>query len=142
VIYVLLEKAAKDQREGSKPSFPLWLAPTQVRIIPIKPEFLQYCEQLADKISGNNIRIDVDDRNESVGKSIRDAETEWIRFIIVIGDKEVNATTLSIRDRKTGAVRDLSIDELVKDIKEETKDMPFLRLNMSRALSKRPQIMV
>ncbi|MGI0072500.1 MAG: threonine--tRNA ligase [Nitrosotalea sp.] len=142
VIYVLLEKAAKDQREGRKPSFPLWLAPTQVRIIPVKPEFLQYCEQLADKISGNNIRVDVDDRNESVGKSIRDAETEWIRFIIVIGDKEVNATMLSIRDRKTGAVRDLSIDELVKDIKEETKDMPFLRLNMSRALSKRPQIMV
>jgi threonyl-tRNA synthetase len=142
VIYVLLEKAAKDQREGRKPSFPLWLAPIQVRIIPIKPEFLQYCEQLADKISGNNIRVDVDDRNESVGKSIRDAETEWIRFIIVIGDKEVNATTLSIRDRKTGAVRDLSIDDLVKDIKEETKDMPFLRLNMSRVLSKRPQIMV
>ncbi|HXX06142.1 MAG TPA: threonine--tRNA ligase, partial [Candidatus Bathyarchaeia archaeon] len=142
VIYVLLEKAAKDQREGRKPSFPLWLAPTQVRIIPIKPEFLQYCEQLADKISENDIRADVNDRNESVGKSIRDAETDWIRYIIVIGDKEVNATTLSIRDRKVGTVRDLSINELIKDIKEETKGMPFLRLNMSRALSKRPQIMV
>ena len=142
VIYVLLEKAAKDQREGRKPSFPLWLAPTQVRIIPIKPEFLQFCEQLADDISRNDIRVDVDDRNESVGKSIRDAETEWIRYIIVIGDKEVNATTLSIRDRKIGTVRNLSIDELIKDIKEETKDKPFLRLNMSRALSKRPQIMV
>ena len=142
VIYVLLEKAAKDQKEGRKPYFPLWLAPTQVRIIPVKPEFLQHCEQLADKISGNDIRVDVDDRNESVGKSIRDAETEWIRYIIVIGDKEVNATTLSIRDRKSGTVQNLSIDELIKEIKEETKGMPFLRLNMSRALSKRPQIMV
>jgi threonyl-tRNA synthetase len=142
VIYVLLEKAAKDQREGRKPSFPLWLAPTQVRIIPIKPEFLQFCEKLADEISGNDIRVDVDDRNESVGKSIRDAETEWIRYIIVIGDKEVNAATLSIRDRKVGTVRNLSIEELIKDIKEETEDKPFLRLNMSRALSKRPQIMV
>ena len=137
-----MEKAAKDQKEGRKPYFPLWLAPTQVRIIPVKPEFLQHCEQLADKISGNDIRVDVDDRNESVGKSIRDAETEWIRYIIVIGDKEVNATTLSIRDRKSGTVRNLSIDELIKEIKEETKGMPFLRLNMSRALSKRPQIMV
>jgi threonyl-tRNA synthetase len=142
VIYVLLEKAAKDQKEGRKPSLPLWLAPNQVRIIPIKPEFLQFCEQLADKITTDNIRVDVDDRNESVGKSIRDAETEWIRYIIVIGEKEVNATTLSIRDRKTGTVRNISIVELVKEIKEETKGKPFLPLNMSRDLSKRPQIMV
>ncbi len=142
VIYVLLEKAAKDQKENKKPSLPLWLAPTQVRIIPIKPEFLQFCEHLADKIMTNNIRVDIDDRNESVGKSIRDAETEWIRYIIVIGEKEVNATTLSIRDRRTGTVKNISIDELVKEIKEETGDKPFLRLNMSRAISKRPQIMV
>lgn len=142
VIYVLLEKAAKDQREGRKPGLPLWLAPTQVRIIPVKPEFLDYCEKLAEKISQNDIRVDLDDRNESVGKSIRDAETDWIRYIIVIGEKEVSATKLSIRDRKTGTVKELAVDELVKEIKEETKDMPFLRMNMSRYVSKRPQIMV
>jgi len=67
VIYVLLEKAAKDQKEGRKPMLPLWLAPTQVRIIPIKPEFLDHCEKLAEKISQKNIRVDLDDRNESVG---------------------------------------------------------------------------
>src|SRR5713226_1268681 len=142
VIYVLLEKAAKDQTEGRKPQFPLWLAPTQVRFIPVKPEFLDHCEKLAEKISANDIRVDVDDRNESIGKSIRDAETEWIRYIIVIGEKEVSATTLSIRDRKTGNVKNLTVDELVKGIKEETKDKPMMRLNMSRRLSKRPQIMV
>ncbi|MDE1867547.1 MAG: threonine--tRNA ligase [Thaumarchaeota archaeon] len=142
VIYVLLEKAAKDQREGRKPGLPLWLAPTQVRIIPVKPEFLNYCEKLAEKISQNDIRVDLDDRNESVGKSIRDAETDWIRYIIVIGEKEVSATKLSIRDRKTGTVKELAVDELVKEIKEETNGMPFLRMNMSRYVSKRPQIMV
>jgi len=142
VIYALLEKAAKDTKEGRKPQFPLWLAPTQVRIIPVKPEFLDYCEKIADKVSSFDIRVDVDDRNESVGKSIRDAETDWISYIMVVGEKEVNATKMSIRDRKAGNVKELSVEELVKEIKEQTHDKPFMKLNMNRHLSKRPQIMV
>ncbi len=142
VIYALLEKAAKDQKEGRKPGLPLWLAPTQVRVIPVKPEFLEYCERLAEKVSQNDIRVDLDDRNESVGKSIRDAETEWIQYIIVIGEKEVNATKISIRDRKSGNVKELTLDELIDEIKTKTRDKPFLKMNMSRYLSKRPQIMV
>lgn len=142
VIYTLLEKAAKDQREGRKPMFPLWLAPTQVRIIPVKPEFLDYCEKLADQLTENEIRVDVDDRNESVGKSIRDAETEWIRYIIVIGEKEVNSTILSIRDRKSKEPQNLTVEKFIAEIKEETKGKPFMRINMGRSLAKRPQIMV
>jgi len=142
VIYALLEKAAEDTKKGRKPQFPLWLAPTQVRIIPVKPDFLDYCEILAEKLSTDNIRADIDDRNESVGKSIRDAEIEWIRYIVVIGEKEVNAEKMSIRDRKSGNVKDLSVDDLIKEIKDETRDKPFMRLNMNRNLSKRPQIMV
>ncbi|TSA18284.1 MAG: threonine--tRNA ligase [Nitrosopumilales archaeon] len=142
VIYALLEKAAKDTSEGKKPQFPLWLAPTQVRLIPVKPEFLNHCEKLAEKISTNDIRVDVDDRNESVGKSIRDAETEWIRYIIVIGEKEVNAEKIGIRDRKSADAKILSVDELIKSIKEETLGKPFMRLNMNKHLSKRPQIMI
>ncbi len=142
VIYTLLEKAATDQRGGRKPMFPLWLAPTQVRLIPVKPEFLDHCEKLADKLTENNIRVDVDDRNESVGKSIRDAETEWIRYIIVIGEKEANSPMLSIRDRKSKDPQSLSVDEFIANIKEETKDKPFMRINMGRSVAKRPQIMV
>lgn len=142
VMYTLLEKAAKDQREGKKPMFPLWLAPTQVRLIPVKPEFLDHCEKLADKLTENNIRVDIDDRNESVGKSIRDAETEWIRYIIVIGEKEANSTMLSIRDRKSKDPQNLSVEDFISNIKEETKDKPFMRINMGRSLAKRPQIMV
>ncbi len=142
VIYVLLEKAAKDAKEGRKPQFPLWLAPTQVRLIPVKQEYLQYCEKIAEKISSNDMRVDIDDRNESVGKSIRDAEIEWIHYIIVIGEKEANATNLSIRDRRSGNVREISVDELIKEIKDETKGKPFSKLNMNRYISKRPQIMV
>ena len=142
VIYVLLEKAAMDIKEGRKPQFPLWLAPSQVRVIPVKPEYLEYCQKLAERITGFDIRVDVDDRNETVGKSIRDAETDWIPYILVIGEKEVSAEKFSIRDRKSGSVKELSIDDLIKEIKEQTKGKPLMKLNMDRSLSKRPQIMV
>lgn len=142
VIYALLENAAKDSKEGRKPSLPLWLAPTQVRVIPLKEEFLEFCETLSKKISSNNIRVDIDDRNESIGKRIREAEKEWIRYILVIGEKEANSQNLSIRDRKTGNVRDLSFDEFISEIKEAMKGKPFSKLNLPRFVSKRPQIMV
>lgn len=142
IIYALLEKAAKDIKEGKKPQFPLWLAPTQVRVIPLKEEFNGFAETLADKISSNNIRVDIDDRNESIGKRIREAEKEWIRYILVIGEKEVNSTNLSIRDRKTGDVKELSFDNFLNEINEQTKGKPFIGLNLPKHLSKRPQLMV
>jgi threonyl-tRNA synthetase len=142
VIYALLEKAALDQKEGRKAQIPLWLAPTQVRVIPLKEEHLKYCEDLTEKLGKNDIRVDIDDRNETVGKRIREAETDWIRYSLVIGDKELNQANLSVRDRKTGDVKEISFDEFVKEIKEQTANKPFTKINLSRYLSKRPQIMV
>ena len=142
VIYALLEKAAKDSKEGRKPQLPLWLSPTQVRVIPLKDEFNEFCNNLADKISSNDIRVDIDDRNESIGKRIREAEKEWIRYILVIGEKEANSENLSIRDRQTGKVRELSFDDFLNEIKEQTKGKPFSGLNLPKYLSKRPQLMV
>ncbi len=142
IIYALLEKAAADIKKGKKPEFPLWLAPTQVRIISVKPEFFNYCEGLADKISSSDIRVDIDERNESVGKRIRDAETEWIRYTLVVGEKEINSEKLNVRDRKTGEVSEHVFDEFISEIKNETKNKPFLPLNMTRRFSLRPQIMV
>ena len=142
IIYALLEKAAKDSYEGRKPQFPLWLAPSQVRIIPLKEEFNDFTEKLCDKISANNIRVDIDDRNESIGKRIREAEKEWIRYILVIGDKEANSQNLSIRDRQTGDVRELSFDDFISEFNEQTKGKPFSGLNLPKHLSKRPKLMV
>ena len=142
IIFVLLEKAAKDIKEGKKPQFPLWLAPTQVRVIPLKEEFNDFVETLTDKISCNNIRVDIDDRNESIGKRIREAEKEWIRYILVIGEKEVNSENLSVRDRKTGDVKELSFDDFLNEINKQTKGKPFSGLNLPKYLSKRPQLMV
>jgi threonyl-tRNA synthetase len=142
LIYALLENAAFDQKQGKKPHLPLWLAPTQVRIIPLKEEFLKYCEDLADKISQSEIRVDIDDRNETIGKRIRESETDWIRYTLVIGEKEINQSNLSVRDRSSGDVKELSFDGFIKEIKEQTKDKPFSKLNLAKYLSQRPQIMV
>ena len=142
IIFALLENAARDSKEGKKAHLPLWLSPTQVRLIPIKPEFLQFCENLADKITDSKIRVDVDDRNESIGKRIRDAETEWIRFILVIGEKEVNTQDVNVRDRETGEVKQMSFDDFISKIHEQVKNKPFAHLNSNRFVSIRPQIMV
>jgi len=142
IIYALLEKAATDSHEGRKPQFPLWLSPTQVRIIPLKEEFNDFCDKLTEKISANSVRVDIDDRNESIGKRIREAEKEWIQYILVIGEKEANSENLSIRDRQTGKVRELSFDDFVNEIKEQTKDKPFTGLNFPKYISKRPNLMV
>ncbi|MBS1268778.1 MAG: Threonine--tRNA ligase [Nitrosopumilus sp.] len=142
IMYALLEKAAKDSKEGRKAQLPLWLAPTQIRIIPLNEEFYDFCEKLTDKLSANNIRVDIDDRNESIGKRIREAEKEWIQYILVIGEKETNSENLSVRDRQTGNVKDISFDDFLTEISNQTKGKPFTGLNMPRHLSKRPQLMV
>ena len=142
IIYVLLEKAARDAYEGRKPQFPLWLAPTQVRIIPLKEEFNEFTEKLSDRVSEKDVRVDIDDRNESIGKRIREAEKEWIRYILVIGEKEAGSQNLSIRDRQTGSVRELSFDEFISEIKEQTSGKPTTGLNLPKYLSKRPNLMV
>jgi threonyl-tRNA synthetase len=142
VIYALLEKFAKQAKEGKRPQFPLWLAPTQVRLIPLKDDFLEFTGKLASTLTKQNVRVDIDDRNDTINKRIRDAEKEWISYVLVIGEKELNSTSLSVRDRTTGNVRQLSIEDFVKEIKDATNDKPNSKLNSAVLLSRRPQIMV
>jgi len=142
IIYALLEKAAKDGKEGRKPQFPLWLAPTQVRLIPLKDDFLEFASNLASKLTEQNIRVDIDDRNDTIGKRIRDAEKEWISYVLVIGEKEMNSASLSVRDRTTGDVRQLSTEDFVKEIQNATSGKPTSKLNSAVLLSQRPQIIV
>ena len=142
VIYALLEKFAKQAKEGKRPQFPLWLAPTQVRLIPLKDDFLEFTSKLAEKLTEQNVRVDIDDRNDTINKRIRDAEKEWISYVLVIGEKEVNSPSLSVRDRATGDVRQLSIEDFIKEIKDATNGKPISKLNSAILLSQRPQIMV
>lgn len=139
VVYALLEKAYLDQIQGKVPILPTWLSPTQVRILPVTEEFTKYCIKLAKKLTKEKIRIDVDDRSERIGKKIRAAEQEWIPYTIVIGEKEVNSNSFNVRIRKEDRKElPLTEKELIKRIKEETKDLPYVPLTLPLLLSLRP----
>ena len=104
VIYALLERAHLKSLAGEKPQLPFWLAPTQVRLIPVNENFIEDCVAISNALPG---RIDVDNRDEKVGKKIRDAEREWINLIVVFGDKERESGKLPVRKR-SGSIEEMS----------------------------------
>ena len=140
IVYALLEGAAIDQKKGKTPMFPLWLSPTQVRVIPITDRHVSYCEKLMQKVESAKIRVDLDDRDETLSKKIRQAEREWIPYIIVIGDKEIENNTVSVRTRADGESRNnISFDDLIKEITSLIKRRVFVPLSPSlKRLSRRP----
>lgn len=134
-----LSEILEDASGKKNPTFPLWLSPTQVRLCPVNDSFIKYCEKIGEKIEKENIRIDIDDRAESVQKKIRDSEVEWVPMIVVVGEKEKKSGKLAVRFRETGKVENMEPKELVKKIKKETKDYPFKPLPLPRLLTKRPK---
>lgn len=142
IIYALLEKSAKMSKEGGIASLPLWLSHTQVRVIPVSQEHIVHCEKMLAELTENQIRTDIDDRDETVGKKIRESETEWVRYTIVIGNKEINSDKLIVRDRDEGKQREITLHHLINEVKAQTRDKPYLPLNLPLRLSARPQIIV
>ncbi len=139
VMYALLEKAYMESEKGKNPTFPLWLSPTQVRLCPVNDSFIPFCEELAEKMEKENVRVDVDDRAESVQKKIRDAEMEWVPYIVVVGEKEKDSGKLAVRFRKSGEVKEMTPEEVVKLVRKEAEGYPFKSLPLPRLLSKRPK---
>ena len=135
VVYAMLESQAKKMKKGQKGMLPLWLAPTQIRLLPVSDQFLGYCEQLSEKIP---FRVDIDDRDMTVGKKIRDAEREWVPFVAVIGEKEQSEGFLSVRSRADGQQREMKLEEIIDIIKSGTEGKPFKRLPMPKMMSMRP----
>ncbi|WP_299237814.1 threonine--tRNA ligase [Sulfurihydrogenibium sp.] len=97
---------------------PVWLSPVQVKIIPIADKHLEYAETVKQKLLENDIRVELDDRNERMNKKIRDAELQKIPFMLVVGDKEVETGTVAVREKGKQGSQTLSIDEFVSKIKE------------------------
>jgi threonyl-tRNA synthetase len=144
VIFVLLEEASRKVKAGGIPYLPFWLSPTQVRIIPVnKNQHLDYCLKIADELSARNrIRTDIDDREESVAKRIRDAESEWIHYILVIGDNEIQQQNITVRDRqRKGEQIRIKLEVFIENISTQLQDKPYIPLNLPKLISDRPQIM-
>lgn len=104
-------------------NFPVWLSPEQVRVIPVADAHVAYAREVAEKLQAENIRVDLDDSNESMGKKIRNAKKDRLPYFIVIGDKEVDAKNVTLESR-SGSSEQITVDDLVlrltKEIKERT----------------------
>jgi len=138
-VYALLEKAYREQQEGRVPMLPLWLAPTQVRVIPVSDRFLKHAQKIADTLEKNCIRADVDDRPLTMQKKVREAETEWINYVLVIGQREIDSGVVPVRDRKLRKIRRMRLQQLINEMREKTAGKPFQPLTLPRELSRRPQ---
>ncbi len=136
VICSLLEKSAVDKKD-KPPMLPLWLIPTQVRIIPIAERHIEKSEEIAQLLRNQNIRVDIDDRHETVGKKIRNAGGEWAPYVIVIGDREIEDGPLTVNIRETNEKISMEIDDLVKKIHNQTEGMPFRKLPLPVKLANR-----
>ena len=105
--------------ESTGGAFPIWLAPVQVAILPISEKHLDYAQKVNEQLIASDIRCELDSRSESLGAKIRDAEMQKIPYILVLGDKETQAKTVSVRARGKKESQDFSLSEFIINIQKE-----------------------
>jgi threonyl-tRNA synthetase len=140
-MYALLEKAAREAEQGKLPMLQTWLSPTQVRIIPVAERHLSRALEVVKELG---FRTDIDDRDETVSKKIRDAGREWVPYVVVIGDDEQASGQLTVTVRadstpKSPAKVKMSVEDLRRRISSETAAKPWRRLPLPVRLSERPR---
>jgi threonyl-tRNA synthetase len=138
VICAMLENTANQEVAR----LPTWLSPIQVRIIPVAERHLVAADAVASRLREAQIRVDLDDRDESVGKKVRDAGMEWVPYVVVIGDTEKDSGTLTVTVRARSKPNKphketMTEDVLIEEIQEETAGMPFRPLYTPVKLSKK-----
>jgi len=140
VICALLENTASQE----VPSFPAWLAPTQVRLVPVAERHACFAEEIGNRLNAAGIRADVDDRDESVNKKIREAGMDWVPYVAVIGDQEAETGRLMVTirrlsEKKKPCKESMTESELVQAVKMETAGKPVRPLYTPRLLSRKPR---
>jgi len=138
VLWGLIESAIRN-KETIVPGFKTWLSPIQVRIITVSNEQNEYALRILDILNGESYRCDWDDREETVGKKIRQSEIEWIPYTVILGKKEQNNQTVSIRKRlinepigpkkqTSEQTNDVKLDQLLEMLEEDTRNFPKYKL--------------
>ncbi|MBU0586432.1 threonine--tRNA ligase [Candidatus Micrarchaeota archaeon] len=140
VVYAMLEQEAMHMKQGKKGQFPLWLSPTQVRLIPIGEKHLKFALDMHKSANERKVRVDLDDTEETLGKKIRNAEMDWCPYIAVIGDNEMQTGKISVSIRETGEKKEMEFSELLSEIEGKTKQMPYEPISFGKRVSERPVI--
>ncbi len=100
--------------------FPVWLAPVQVKVLPISNTFLQYASLVSDKLKAAGIRCELDTRDEKLGYKIREAQLDKVPYMVVIGRNEQDNKTTAVRGREDGDIGSMSVEELVRRVLNES----------------------
>ena len=108
--------------EETKGAFPVWLAPKQVKILPITHKHVKYANKIKEELQEKGIRVEVDDRNEKTGYKIREAQLSKVPYMLIVGDKEVENATVSVRDRKDGDIGSIKTEDFIKRIVNEVEE--------------------
>jgi threonyl-tRNA synthetase len=134
VVAAILEKTATMET----PQLPTWLSPTQVRFIPVGEEHVAYCDDLVAELDEADVRADVDERDESVGKRIAKAETDWVPYYVVVGDREVEGDTMGVNVRAENDEIDMRFADLKGRLDEEIGDLPRKERYLPKHVSDHP----
>lgn len=104
-------------------AFPVWLAPVQVRVLPISDQTLSYAKTVLDKLKKAGIRAEIDERNEKIGYKIREAQLQKLPYMLIVGEKEAQSGKVSIRSRGQGDLGEFTLEEFAEKVKKEEKEM-------------------
>ncbi|ADQ04223.1 threonyl-tRNA synthetase [Caldicellulosiruptor owensensis OL] len=121
VVFGSIERFIAILTEHFGGAFPVWLAPTQVRVIPVSDNFNNYAAKVSQILKENGFRVEEDYRSETVGYKIRDAQLQKIPYMVIVGEKEQKENTVAVRDRKKGDLGSFTIDEFVSMMKEKVE---------------------
>ena len=108
--------------EETKGAFPLWLAPVQVKVLPIADKFIEYANTVVEKLEAHGVRVELDDRNEKIGYKIREAQLQKVPYMLVVGEKEQEANSVGVRARGKGDIGAVDVNEFVENIVKEIKE--------------------
>jgi len=107
-------------------AFPTWLSPVQVKILSIAERHVLYANTIVNQLRTNGLRVELNDKNETLGNKIRDAQNEKVPYMLIVGDKEVVDNTVNIRKRSQKESNNIKLKEFIKNIKKEIEEKSIL----------------
>src|SRR2546427_2094932 len=137
-LFALLDSALRLEKSGRKPMLPVWVSPVQVRIIPVAKQFVQPALSLLEQLETAGMRVDLDDREDTIQSRVREAELSWVPYVVIYGDREVHGADLSVRARSDGKEIKMAVSTLVTRISEELEGYPARSLSYPKLLTQRP----
>ncbi len=121
VVFGSIERFIGILTEHFAGAFPMWLSPVQVKVLPISERHLDYAKQIEKKLSDAGLRVECDERGEKIGYKIREAQLQKVPYMLVVGDKESESATVSVRNRKDGDIGSMNADEFIAKAQEEIR---------------------